>query len=165
MASITYLNLCYDDLVYSSCYQDFVFSNFFLLLFFFFLSSRRRHTRSLCDWSSDVCSSDLGPLERKLAIGAQARLEYLDVAGAVHGLDPEPLVLLQLQGPVHVLAVFLDVARALVDALAGDVRGVDEGVAAVVVDSPPPGLELLANGGEIGQPEDQARAYLLVDVE
>src|SRR5260221_12536282 len=25
----------------------------------FFCSSRRRHTRSLCDWSSDVCSSDL----------------------------------------------------------------------------------------------------------
>src|SRR5947207_460771 len=24
-----------------------------------FFSSRRRHTRSLCDWSSDVCSSDL----------------------------------------------------------------------------------------------------------
>src|SRR5438034_7771590 len=32
-------------------------SRFFL--FFFFFSSRRRHTRSLCDWSSDVCSSDL----------------------------------------------------------------------------------------------------------
>src|SRR5438034_5186140 len=28
-------------------------------IFFFFFSSRRRHTRSLCDWSSDVCSSDL----------------------------------------------------------------------------------------------------------
>src|SRR5260221_8105978 len=26
---------------------------------FFFFSSRRRHTISLCDWSSDVCSSDL----------------------------------------------------------------------------------------------------------
>src|SRR5260221_1323306 len=25
----------------------------------FSFSSRRRHTRSLCDWSSDVCSSDL----------------------------------------------------------------------------------------------------------
>src|SRR5215211_8944967 len=25
----------------------------------FFFASRRRHTRSLCDWSSDVCSSDL----------------------------------------------------------------------------------------------------------
>src|SRR6201986_2630632 len=28
-------------------------------LFFFFFSSRRRHTRFKCDWSSDVCSSDL----------------------------------------------------------------------------------------------------------
>src|SRR5436190_17986762 len=26
----------------------------------FFFSSRRRHTRSLCDWCSDLCSSDLG---------------------------------------------------------------------------------------------------------
>src|SRR6266853_1066494 len=29
------------------------------LEFFFFFSSRRRHTRFDCDWSSDVCSSDL----------------------------------------------------------------------------------------------------------
>src|SRR5260370_14823847 len=29
------------------------------LIFFFFFSSRRRHTRFKCDWSSDVCSSDL----------------------------------------------------------------------------------------------------------
>src|SRR5438874_9832995 len=29
------------------------------IFFFFFFSSRRRHTRSLRDWSSDVCSSDL----------------------------------------------------------------------------------------------------------
>src|SRR3972149_146505 len=28
---------------------------------FFFFSSRRRHTRFDCDWSSDVCSSDLSP--------------------------------------------------------------------------------------------------------
>src|SRR5256886_5296470 len=28
----------------------------------FFFSSRRRHTRFDCDWSSDVCSSDLEPL-------------------------------------------------------------------------------------------------------
>src|SRR2546430_13915832 len=34
-----------------------------MILFFF--SSRRRHTRFDCDWSSDVCSSDLdrSPLE------------------------------------------------------------------------------------------------------
>src|SRR5690606_3583742 len=31
----------------------------YVLLFFFF-SSRRRHTRFSRDWSSDVCSSDLG---------------------------------------------------------------------------------------------------------
>src|SRR3989475_10818100 len=33
--------------------------------FFFFFSSRRRHTRFDCDWSSDVCSSDL--LVRRVA--------------------------------------------------------------------------------------------------
>src|SRR5438034_7372372 len=37
-----------------------MFVHFF---FFFFFSSRRRHTRSLCDWSSDVCSSDLSSIE------------------------------------------------------------------------------------------------------
>src|SRR2546427_8586130 len=41
-----------------------------VLCFFFFFSSRRRHTRFDCDWSSDVCSSDL-LLER----------------GEVHGLE------------------------------------------------------------------------------
>src|SRR6266478_7003843 len=29
------------------------------MVYFFFFSSRRRHTRFDCDWSSDVCSSDL----------------------------------------------------------------------------------------------------------
>src|SRR5690242_20885444 len=33
----------------------------------FFFSSRRRHTRLTCDWSSDVCSSDL------LVAAAEAR--------------------------------------------------------------------------------------------
>src|SRR6202012_6201421 len=36
-----------------------------LLLFF---SSRRRHTRSLCDWSSDVCSSDLAGRSARIAL-------------------------------------------------------------------------------------------------
>src|SRR6266487_5135928 len=31
-----------------------------IYLVFFFFSSRRRHTRWTGDWSSDVCSSDLG---------------------------------------------------------------------------------------------------------
>src|SRR2546430_6414814 len=32
-------------------------------IFSFFFSSRRRHTRFDCDWSSDVCSSDLARSE------------------------------------------------------------------------------------------------------
>src|SRR6266567_7137509 len=32
----------------------------------FFFSSRRRHTRFDCDWSSDVCSSDLPSRARQL---------------------------------------------------------------------------------------------------
>src|SRR5207249_2916137 len=40
----------------------------------FFFSSRRRHTRSKRDWSSDVCSSDLGPQGGE-ALGARRPLE------------------------------------------------------------------------------------------
>src|SRR6266496_5799486 len=39
--------------------------------FSFFFSSRRRHTRSLRDWSSDVCSSDL-----ILSCGGRHRLHH-----------------------------------------------------------------------------------------
>src|SRR5438034_2624276 len=48
------------------CFMVFFFHFlFFFFVFFFFFSSRRRHTRSLCDWSSDVCSSDLGELTQR----------------------------------------------------------------------------------------------------
>src|SRR2546430_14350005 len=36
-----------------------ILSSCVFFFFFFFFSSRRRHTRFDCDWSSDVCSSDL----------------------------------------------------------------------------------------------------------
>src|SRR2546430_11438751 len=45
---------------------------------FFFFSSRRRHTRFDCDWSSDVCSSDLDAAEREL----QLSLSVAPVPGA-----------------------------------------------------------------------------------
>src|SRR2546430_6524454 len=41
------------------------------MLRWFFFSSRRRHTRFDCDWSSDVCSSDLD---------AEALVDHLVVA-------------------------------------------------------------------------------------
>src|SRR2546430_5143556 len=39
---------------------------------YFFFSSRRRHTRFDCDWSSDVCSSDLPALGRSHSATAAA---------------------------------------------------------------------------------------------
>src|SRR6267143_1377025 len=49
----------------------------------FFCSSRRRHTRWNCDWSSDVCSSDLhGNAMRRQRSAARAAHELVDVAVA-----------------------------------------------------------------------------------
>src|SRR2546430_7945322 len=48
-------------------------------VFCFFFSSRRRHTRFDCDWSSDVCSSDLLCQQ----FGIPIVLLVADFAGAV----------------------------------------------------------------------------------
>src|SRR5260370_37219769 len=45
----------------------------------FFFSSRRRHTRFKCDWSSDVCSSDLN---REIGQPAQNAIEQREQASA-----------------------------------------------------------------------------------
>src|SRR5688572_4151823 len=56
----------------------------YLLCFFF--SSRRRHTRFDCDWSSDVCSSDL-----EIILFQQARKETLrEVLGIFAGVTVPP---------------------------------------------------------------------------
>src|SRR5689334_24794326 len=49
-----------------------------MFYFFFFFSSRRRHTRWNCDWSSDVCSSDLLLYRRTTSSTRQAcpKLSY-----------------------------------------------------------------------------------------
>src|SRR5690606_40562215 len=41
------------------------------LIVLFFFSSRRRHTRFSRDWSSDVCSSDLGEMGYPSALTAK----------------------------------------------------------------------------------------------
>src|SRR6266850_4212105 len=54
---------------------------------FFFFSSRRRHTRLQGDWSSDVCSSDLGASRREfLTVSAAAGMRALLSA---HGLTAQ----------------------------------------------------------------------------
>src|SRR5256886_9679946 len=49
----------------------------------FFFSSRRRHTRFDCDWSSDVCSSDLGDADALAYYGAHlVAIRWLQGRGA-----------------------------------------------------------------------------------
>src|SRR2546430_8950724 len=51
----------------------------------FFFSSRRRHTRFDCDWSSDVCSSDLiAPPVHVAGMPALQRLQHLAILAEIH---------------------------------------------------------------------------------
>src|SRR2546427_6875617 len=59
--------------------------------FFFFFSSRRRHTRFDCDWSSDVCSSDLDAEVERVdrERGAELRRQ-VDETVAAYRTPPAP---------------------------------------------------------------------------
>src|SRR5256886_4931055 len=52
-------------------------------MFIFFFSSRRRHTRFDCDWSSDVCSSDLTSTLSEAALGFLPRQQTTAAAIAL----------------------------------------------------------------------------------
>src|SRR5260221_7182754 len=52
-------------------------------LSFFCFARRRRHTRSLCDWSSDVCSSDLVDLHRRGRFGHHDHRADAELLGGV----------------------------------------------------------------------------------
>src|SRR6267143_1812727 len=60
------------------------------MLYFFFFSSRRRHTRWNCDWSSDVCSSDLGGggIVRAIEVNVRAGVQFFEAAGPDRVCDP-----------------------------------------------------------------------------
>src|SRR5689334_24421062 len=56
----------------------------------FFFSSRRRHTRWNCDWSSDVCSSDLRQVEAGAAPQGEVAAVALQHGDAVGGAVAAP---------------------------------------------------------------------------
>src|SRR2546427_8873778 len=81
---------------------------------FFFFSSRRRHTRFDCDWSSDVCSSDLVLLRKIEGISQKVltqTLRQLERNGLVERCE-------RGSRPLHVEYRLTEVARGLVDTLA-----------------------------------------------
>src|SRR6266481_9252125 len=72
---------------------------------FFFFSSRRRHTRWNCDWSSDVCSSDL-------EARAQNRDLIRDLA-AIDGVLSVDRIRTRRSGPSYFADVTLGMPRNL----------------------------------------------------
>src|SRR6266436_8946001 len=56
---------------------------YFSLFYFFFFSSRRRHTRCSRDWSSDVCSSDLGSFSPSCSFAGPLALFFDTVKSAM----------------------------------------------------------------------------------
>src|SRR6267143_922449 len=91
-----------------------------LSFFFFFFSSRRRHTIWNCDWSSDVCSSDLGlvlgvDLEPIAGLPPPVRTWVADA------FAPELLERLRAEGGAPYDAVLSDLAPKT-----SGVRGPDE---------------------------------------
>src|SRR5689334_23859617 len=85
-----------------------------LFLFFFFFSSRRRHTRWNCDWSSDVCSSDLRPHTKQVKVIArnQEAPDALIVALAAQAHRRKSICGRSFQHVVSVPEVLVEIGRA-----------------------------------------------------
>src|SRR6266480_2099405 len=66
--------------------------------FLFFFSCRRRHTRLTCDWSSDVCSSDLGYERGRVREQAEGDPGVLDVMDRERAENVNRVVQRQLAG-------------------------------------------------------------------
>src|SRR5256886_13305415 len=81
---------------------------------YFFFSSRRRHTRFDCDWSSDVCSSDL-KLAGELFVRAELKQHFIVRTSAIYGKSP-----CRAKGGLNFVELMLKLAKER-----GEVRVVD----------------------------------------
>ena len=111
-----------------------------------------QHARAL----EPIDGAQLREAQRQLAVAAQLRVVDREVERAVHRLQLVRDVL-DLDRRVHVRAVVLGVPGRLPQVQLGDVRAVDEVVAALEVPVAPVVLDLLADEPALGVPEDRAR--------
>src|SRR2546427_4007374 len=85
---------------------------------FILFSSRRRHTIFDCDWSSDVCSSDLRPRWRRPAnpgdAGAVRSVKDWQVVASAAGIEARPF---EVDKPDGFEEAFAGMARARADTL------------------------------------------------
>src|SRR5882762_406324 len=82
------------------CFVYFICCSYLITccIFFFFFSSRRRHTRFKCDWSSDVCSSDLeysGIAAEHMAVRERAGLFDVSHMGEIEIAGKDALAAVQ----------------------------------------------------------------------
>src|SRR5689334_24847318 len=81
----------------------------------FYFSSRERHTRWNCDWSSDVCSSDLlGNLQATYAPGLDFRSVFTDPAGNLFARTYASSIIYRQISP-GVFTNYLTLASGLLD--------------------------------------------------
>src|SRR3990167_10430238 len=73
-----------------------------------FFSSRRRHTRVDCDWSSDVCSSDLSrSYGHSSPLIAGFKKQKAPLTGAFFALNKRPVPLQKRQSYTHFSDIFV----------------------------------------------------------
>src|SRR5260370_1390479 len=98
----------------------------------FFFSSRRRHTRFKCDWSSDVCSSDLPNTDKA---GAQQVAERL--RARIEGLALEHRISRfgHVTASIGVATAQGDEAGATQGATQGTTQGSTQGAAVALVEA------------------------------
>src|SRR3989454_12055631 len=108
------------------------------LCFFFFFSSRRRHTRLQGDWSSDVCSSDLGPLGR-----------LVTAAERFGGGDLRPVTTGEMPREFRLLAEAMQRMGDRLRHIVGDVIGESDRIAGSAGDLSAVSEQLAASSSEV----------------
>src|SRR5450830_1022489 len=111
-----------------------------------------------------IHGTQFSPPKRKITIAANLRLVDEDMEGAVHRLE-HVLVLIDLERGVHVLLEEAPMARGFPEFKICNVGGVDEFISTPDVLSTPEILDLLADNGTLGVPENESSTSLLLNAE